>query len=50
MHDCRADTEALLYLHDIRLAPVWDTQVGVGGWSGGRESERVGGVSGWMAG
>jgi len=28
LHDCRADCEALYYQHGIRLAAVWDTQVG----------------------
>lgn len=28
MHDCRADSEALFYLHGIRMRAVWDTQVG----------------------
>lgn len=27
MHDCRADSEALFYLHGIRMRAVWDTQV-----------------------
>lgn len=30
MHDCRADCEALYYLHSIRPANMWDTQVAHG--------------------
>lgn len=31
MHDCRADSEALFYLHGIRMRAVWDTQVSSAG-------------------
>jgi len=30
IHDCHADSEALFYLHGIRLGPLWDTQVAAG--------------------
>lgn len=30
LHDCRSDCEAFFYLHGIRLANVWDTQVAFG--------------------
>lgn len=26
-HDCRSDSEALFYLHGIRLRQAWDTQI-----------------------
>ena len=30
LHDCRHDCEALFYLHDVRCAALWDTQVAHG--------------------